>query len=216
MKNNAIILQQAYEPVINHVFTDMLRMTMGRHSAYALSHNMDYLAYFGDYTERDVYAGAWSKVKMIMDSLSKGYKYVFWLDTDAAIVDFNADLRDAFTGSIGCCEHKTDKFPKEWQVPTHLNVGVMFVRNDEGVLDFMQKWWDTFPGDKRWMEQGSFNDLSKDNPLIFKLDDKYNATVNVNMCENPVIVGWHGVMPLSKRIGMMKHEMYNDHIKYRV
>ena len=212
---DSIILQQAYETEINHYFTDMIRLTMQRHAAYALSHKMDYQIYFGDYTDRDVYTGAWSKVKMILDALEKGYKYIFWLDTDAAIVDFNADLRDAFTGSIGCCEHKN--LPKEWNVPDHLNVGVTFVRNDPGVKEFIQKWWDAFPGDKRWMEQGSFNQLSKEYPeLVFKMDDKYNATVNVNMCENPVIIGWHGIMPLNKRFNLMKQMMYTDHIKYKV
>jgi hypothetical protein len=212
--NDSIILQQCYEPTLGTYFVDMLRMTMGRHAAYALSHKMDYLPYFGDYTERGVNTGGWSKIKMIQDSLER-YKYIFWIDTDAAIVDFSADLRDAFTGSIGCCEHKN--LPKELQVPDHFNVGVTFVRNDPGVEDFMRAWWNSFPGDKRWVEQGAFNQLIKEYPeLFFKLDDKYNATVNVNMCEKPVIVGWHGIMPLNKRFNMMKQTMYNDHIKFKV
>lgn len=215
---DAIILQQAYDPTENTYFVDMLRLTMQRHAAYALSHKMDYLPYFGDYSDRDVYTGGWSKIKMILDALDNGYKYIFWVDTDAAIVDFNADLRDAFPekGLIGCCEHNEKAFKKEMQIPTHLNVGVTFVQNGEGVREFVQKWYDSFPGVQRWAEQGSFNELAKDNPLVFKMDDKYNATVNVNMCENPVIVGWHGVFPLNKRFNMMKETMYTDHIKYKV
>ena len=215
--NNSIIIQQAYEPDLNHIFTDMLRLTMNRHSAYALSHKIDYLPFFGDYTDRDVRTGGWSKIKMMIDCIEKGYEYVFWIDTDAAIMDFTKDLRDAFTDkNIGCCEHNAKNFPKDWQVPTHLNVGVTFVKNGEGVLSFLQKWWDAFPGEQRWVEQGSFNKLAKESDLVFKMDDKYNATVNVNMCENPVIVGWHGVSPISKRFAMMKQALYNDHIKYRV
>ena len=216
MKNDAIILQQAYEPNYNTYFSDMLRLTMQRHAAYALSHKMDYLPYFGDYTDRDVTTGGWSKIKMILDALDKGYKYVFWIDTDAAIVDLTVDLREAFTGFIGCCEHDGTKLPKEWKVPVHLNVGVTFVKAGDGVREFIQKWWDAYPGHQRWMEQGSFNDLSKDNPLVFKMDDKYNATVNMNMCEKPVIKGWHGVTPFNKRYNMMKQEFYNDHIKFKV
>jgi hypothetical protein len=216
---NAIILQQAYDEIAPNggCFSDMLRLSMQRHAAYARSHNMDYQAYFGDYSDRDVWTGGWSKIKMIMDALDKGFQYIFWVDTDAAIIDFNADLRDAFTDKfIGVCEHNESKFPKEWKVPTHLNVGVMFVKNGAGVREFIQKWWDTFPGDKRWLEQGAFNELAKDSELVFKMNDRYNATVNVNMCDNPVIIGWHGISPVSKRLGMMKQTMFNDHIKFRI
>ncbi|MFA5208295.1 MAG: putative nucleotide-diphospho-sugar transferase [Candidatus Paceibacterota bacterium] len=195
----------------------MLRLTFQRHAAYAMSHKMDYQCYIGDYAlDKGVLTGAWHKIKMIIDALERGYEYVFWLDTDTAIVG-DEDLRNAFTDKfIGCCEHKSDKFPKEWQVPTHLNVGVVFVKNGKGVLDFMRKWWDSFPGDKRWMEQGSFNELVKESDLIFKLDDRFNATVNVNEVEKPVILGWHGIQPASKRFSMMKATMYDDHIKYKV
>jgi hypothetical protein len=178
---------------------------------------MDYLPFFGDYTDRDVRTGGWSKIKMMIDCIEKGYEYVFWIDTDAAIVDFSTDLRSAFTDKyIGCCEHDTKNFIKEYQIPTHLNVGVTFVKNGEGVLSFLKKWWDSFPGEQRWVEQGSFNKLAKESDLVFKMDDKYNATVNVNMCENPVIIGWHGVTPNNKRFALMKQTLYTDHIKYRV
>jgi hypothetical protein len=188
---------------------------MQRHVAYAISHKMDYIPYFGDYTDRDVYTGGWSKIKMIVDALKK-YEYVFWIDTDAAIVKFDTDLRDAFQGNIGCCEHRAEVFPKELEIPTHYNVGVIFVKNDDGVKEFFESWWNSYPGDPRWAEQGAFNELVKDSPLFFKLDDRYNATVNVNMCEDPVIVGWHGVSPLNKRFEMMKKQFISDHLKYKV
>jgi hypothetical protein len=215
---DSIIIQQAYEEVNNGggYYSDMLRLTMQRHAAYARSHLMDYQIYFGEPTDRDVFTGAWHKIKMIQDALERGYKYIFWIDIDAAIVDFSQDLRDAFKGSIGCVQHKHEQLPKEYNIPTHLNVGVVFVRNDEGVKEFIQNWWNAFPGDKRWAEQGAFNDLAKDNPLVFKMDDKYNATVNVNMCEKPVIVGWHGIHPAEKRFSMMKTSFLDDHIKFRV
>ena len=215
---NAIILQQAYSPIINHKFTDMLRLTMQRHAAYALSHKMDYQVYFGDYTDRSVFTGGWDKIKLIQDALNRGYEYVFWIDTDAAIIDFSVDLRDAFTDKfIGCCEHKRENLPKEYDIPTHLNVGVTFVKNGNGVKEFIQEWWDSFPGDKRWVEQGSFNEMAKKYPeIVFKMDDRFNATVNVNMCEKPVILGWHGIQPDSKRFNMMRNTMYNDNVKYKV
>lgn len=220
MTRNAIILQQSNEEVIGNGghFSDMIRLTMQRHAAYARAFKMDYQIYFGEPTDRNVWTGAWHKIKMIQDALERGYEYVFWLDTDAAIVDFNADLRNAFTDKfIGCVQHDGSKLPKEWNVPVHLNVGVTFVRNGAGVKEFMQEWWDSFPGDKRWLEQGAFNDLAKLHPeLVFRMDDKYNATVDMNMCDNPVVIGWHGITPISKRFGMMKKTMYQDHIRFKV
>lgn len=210
---DAIILQQAYTPDQEGtgLFSDMLRLSMQRHAAYSRSHKMDYQIYFGDYlNEKGLITGGWHKIKMIQDALEKGYQYIFWIDTDAAITDMEADLRDAFTDKfIGCCEHNANG------IPVHLNVGVVFVKNGEGVKEFMNEWWDAFPGDKKWMEQGSFNDLAKKSELVFKMDDKYNATINVNMCENPVITGWHGISPI-QRFKLMKKEMLTDHIKYRV
>jgi hypothetical protein len=217
---DGIILQQAYEENNNGggYYSDMLRLTMQRHAAYARSHQMDYQVYFGEPTERDVFTGAWHKIKMIQNALERGYKYIFWLDTDTAIVDFSQDLRDAFTDKfIGCVEHKHENLPKEYDIPTHLNVGVVFVKNHPGISGFMQEWWDSFPGDKRWAEQGSFNEMAKKyTDWVFKMDDKYNATVNVNMCEKPVIVGWHGIAPAEKRFSMMKTSFLDDHIKFRV
>jgi len=210
---DAIIIQQAYTPDVEGagLFSDMLRITMQRHAAYARAHQMDYVAYFGDYCqEKGLSTGGWHKIKMILDYLEKGYKYIFWIDTDAAIVDLEADLREAFTDKfIGCCEHNANN------IPAHLNVGVMFVKNGDGVKEFMREWWDAFPGDVRWMEQGAFNDLVKKSDLVFKMDDKYNATVNVNMVENPVIIGWHG-LAIRNRITLMKKRFIDDHIRFRV
>jgi hypothetical protein len=211
---NAIILQQAYTPDtdVSGLFSDMLRLTMQRHAAYARAHQMDYVAYFGDYcNEKGLTTGGWHKIKMILDCLERGYEYVFWIDTDAAVVDFEEDLREAFTDKfIGCCEHNANN------IAAHLNVGVTFVRNGDGVKEFMREWWDAFPGDKRWMEQGAFNDLTKKYPeLVFKMDDRYNATVNVNMVDNPVIIGWHG-LNAKNRIAMMKKKLLDDHIRFRV
>ncbi len=213
---DAILLQQAYTPDIEHsgLFYDMLRITMQRHAAYARAWQMDFQLYFGDYIPgMDVMTGAWHKIAMIKDALAKGYEYVFWLDTDAAICNFNVDLRSAFTveGDIGACEHDANG------IPPHLNVGVLFVRNSEKSRRFIDDWIATYPGDKRWFEQGSFNELAKKyQETVFKMDDRFNATVNVNEVTKLVIKGWHGIMPIQKRFEMMKKFFWQDHIKYRV
>ena len=212
---DAILLQQAYTPDIEHsgFFYDMLRITMQRHAAYTRAWKMDFQLYFGDYVpDMDVMTGAWHKVVMIRDALAKGYEYVFWLDTDAAICDFNVDLRSAFTGEgdIGACEHDANG------IPAHLNVGVLFVRNSDKTREFVDEWLATYPGDDRWFEQGSFNDLVKKHQgVVFKMDDRFNATVNVNEVNRPVVKGWHGLMP-RPRFEAMKKFFWQDHIKYRV
>lgn len=213
--NNAILLQQCYtaDGENTGVFYDMLRLTMQRHAAYTRAWNMDFQLYFGDYvSDRSFYTGAWHKIKMIQDALDMGYEYAFWLDTDAAVVDFNIDLRTAFTGdgTIGSCLHDANG------IPPHLNVGVLFVRNSDKAKDFLQEWWGLFPGERQWMEQGEFNKLKdRYQDVVFRMDDRFNATVNVNECENPVVKGWHGV-PLRKRYEMMKQFFRDDHIRYRV
>lgn len=212
---DALIIQMTSTPDIEEsgFFYDMLRMTVNRHAAYARAHKMDYQAQFGDYLpERGVYTGAWHKIAMIRDALEKGYEYVFWVDTDAGIVDFGVDLRSAFTGDgdIGAVEHDANNIPK------HLNVGVVFVRNTERARQFIKEWWDSFPGEERWVEQGSFNKLAEKYPdVVFRLDDKWNSTVGVNESDDPIIKGWHGVVP-PKRYEMMKKYFREDHIRFRV
>ena len=49
-----------------------------------------------------------------------------------------------------------------------------------------------------------------------QLDDKWNATVNVNQVEKPVVIGWHGVSPIAQRTALMKKAMATDHLKYKV
>lgn len=212
--NNAIILQQAYTPDAENsgYFYDMLRLTMNRHAAYARVHKMDYQVYFGEYLpERNMFTGAWHKIRMIQDAIDKGYEYIFWLDTDAGIADISVDLRDAFSGDgdIGACEHESKTIPR------HYNVGVLFVRNTDRSKNFIADWWNTFPGDERWLEQGSFNNMAKDNPVVFRMDDKWNATISVNEVDNPVVKGWHGILP-SDRFNAMRRYFKEDHIKYRV
>lgn len=211
---NAIILQQAYTPDSDSgFFYDMLRLTVNRHAAYARAWQMDYVAYFGDYTqERNVYTGSWHKIAMIRDALEKGYEYVFWVDTDAGIMDFGVDLRTAFTGDgdIGAAEHDAHN------IPAHLNVGVLYIRNTERARQFVSEWWDSFPGEKQWVEQGSFNKLREKYPeIVFKMDDKWNATVGTNEVDDPIVKGWHGI-PYGKRFDLMKQTFRDDHIRYRV
>lgn len=209
--NNAVILQQCNTE--GDLSKQALRLIFPRHSTYVNAHRMDYIARMGD-VAKDQLRGAWHKIYMLRDALMQGYEYAFWIDNDAALWDFNTDLRTAFdgnTGSIGACVHDANGIPR------HLNVGVLFVKNTPEALQFLNEWIAEYPGDVQWMEQGSFNKLAEKYPdIVFQMDDKFNATVNVNMVPNPVIYGWHGVNPWENRLDMMKAALREDYINYRV
>jgi hypothetical protein len=225
--NNAVIIQQStsptgYQKPWNGIFYDMLRLTNARHAAYARAHCFDYWSIMGD-IHPEMKDGAWAKIWLIQTALQEGYEFVAWIDADAAIMDFNADLRDALPDGkfIGACNHDPDKsaYLKSLNVPPHMNVGVLYIRNSPLTKEFIADWLASWPGKERWAEQGSFNDLvisDKYREICIAVEDTYNATVNVNQVEKPIIQGWHGVMPPDKRFQMMRTFLSDDFMKFRV
>jgi hypothetical protein len=225
--NNAVIIQQClssggYTGNWSGIFYDMLRLTQQRHAAYARAHGFDYWCIMGD-VHPGKQGGAWDKIALVLDALRRGYEYIVWLDTDAAVMDFEADLRDALPDGacVGAVVHDPARSPflRQNQVPRHQNVGVLYVRNDPRSVKFFEDWlaaWPGLPGLERWAEQGVFNKLAEDVDFVVGVDDKYNATVEVNMVDHPVVKGWHGVMPPERRLAMMRGELQNDFIFFRV
>jgi hypothetical protein len=220
---NAVLLQHTYSAssivVGDNCFNDMLRLTYQRHAAYAMAHRMDHWCFQGGiHPENPGEAGAWAKIHLMKMAL-KDYEYIFWVDADAAIMDFETDLRDAVKDiDIGACVHDPEKSPylKQLGIDKHINVGVMYLRNTDLTNDFIDKWLASYPGPKRWAEQGAFNELIKTIPAVSIIDDKWNATVNVNMVKKPVVMGWHGVMPSINRFLQMKAALADDFLTYRV
>lgn len=225
--NNAIIIQEcnsatAWTAPWSGVFYDMLRLTQPRHQSYARAHKFDLWSIFAD-VHPEMKVGAWPKVHLILDALKAGYEYVVWLDCDAAVIDFEADLRDALPADkcIGAVLHTPDKsaYLKQNNVPPHMNVGVLYVRNSELTREFFTDWLAAYPGHERWAEQGTFNELAQSEKyrgICANVADTYNATVNVNPVEKPVVMGWHGVMPPEKRLQMMRGAFADDFMKFRV
>src|SRR5574341_1895440 len=193
---NAVIIQQAYQI---GPFSDMLRLTYQRHAAYAWAHDMEYWPLSATLLP-DKWPGGWGKIWLMRLMLDQGYEHVFYIDTDAAIVDFETDLREALPEGklIGAVEHYApDWFPK-YDIPRHYNIGVLFLRNDPLTVELLDDWVGRFPGHPRWMEQGAFNEIVKEDryrDVFHVMEAKWNATVNVNPVDKPVIMGWHGVMP---------------------
>jgi len=225
MINDACILQHVYANTFGSLgipasaFNNMLRMTYLRHSAYAVNHHMDYYNIQGDtHPEMLSEAGDWAKVGLIYEALEKGYEYVFWIDADAGIVDMDVDLREAVKDcEWGACVHDPakSKFLQQAKIDKHINVGCMYLRNTPATKAFTEMWLNTYPGVNRWAEQGSFNQMVKEYPdIVTVIDDKWNATVNVNMVKNPVVMAWHG-LPLSERYRQMRDVFYFDYERYR-
>ncbi len=213
---DAVIIQQAWQ---NGPFADMLRLTYQRHAAYAWAHNMEYIAWAGC-LKPEMWPGGWGKIWLMRLMLDQGYRHVFWIDTDAAIVDPECDLRDGLPEGklIGAVEHYAPDWFPQAGIPRHYNVGVVFLRNAPRTYEFLDEWIGRYPSNGRWLEQGVFNELAtgKYADVFHKLDDKWNSTFRVNETPNPSIQGWHGVMPESKRYSMMKQVFQDDHLRFRV
>jgi hypothetical protein len=192
---------------------DMQRLTYQRHAAWTVAHQYDYWHFIGwPCPERA--GGAWDKIYWIRQALKMHYEFIAWLDTDAAIVK-DEDLTGCFDkgGLIGACLHDANG------IPAHLNVGVIYVKNDPLTMQFFEDWWASYPGEERWMEQGSFNTLAKSDAyagVVVRVDDKYNATVSVNDVADPIVKGWHGVYPFAQRLNAMKQFFWQDYMKFRV
>ena len=208
-KNKKLLIQNVHTMP---VFIDMLRLTMQRHAAYCVSHNFDYWCMFGNpCPERET--GAWDKIDRIMDGLRAGYEFVAWVDTDAAIMG-DEDLSNALTADqhIGGCIHDAH------DIPRHINVGALYFNNTKETRLFVSNWHDSYPAtEHQWQEQGEFNRLAKEHPeIVSEIDAKWNSTVDTNEVDNPVVKGWHGIRPHSLRLQVMKKELQNDFLKYRV
>lgn len=208
--NKKLLIQSAHSM---QTCIDMNRLTYQRHAAWTVAHKYDYWNFIGwPCPERA--GGAWDKVYWIRQALQMHYEFIVWLDTDAAIVK-DEDLSACFDngGLIGACWHDANG------IAPHLNVGVLYVKNDPRTAQFFADWWDSYPGDDRWMEQGSFNDLVASEAyrdIVVRLPNKYNATVGVNEDPDPVVKAWHGVFPFARRLLVMKQYFSGDYLKFRV
>ena len=218
---SGIILQQAMS---NDEYTDMLRLTHMRHTAYARAWDFDFWAIYSDILSNmpQHRLGGWGKIELIRMALVAGYPYVVWLDADAAVLDFNVDLRDALKdgGLIGACKHDAPWF-KDANMPVHINSGVMYFKNDPRTLEFVNAWAETREEaiQVRFLEQGAFNRMIEKPEwagVFSEIPARWNATVRVNEAKDEVVRGWHGVFPLPTRMQMMRQALCDDWYKYRV
>lgn len=203
--NNAVLIQQAYP---GKGFEPMIELTRERNAEYCKRFGFDYEVHIDAVNpEWQIEQGGWAKLLLIRDALQKGYKYVVWLDADAMIYDLNTDLRDGCPNGIGTCYHRIPQL-------NHWNVGVMLMQNTSEVRDFIAEWINQFPGAKDgWFEQGVFNRLGMKSKVVHTLSDKWNATVNVSMVPDAVVLGFHGHGNAKQRFEAMKRISDKEAVK---
>jgi hypothetical protein len=196
MKNNALILQSCINWKAEMV--KALDWLEPIHSAYAEKWKMDYWANRDIVIETDdpEYNPAWDRIKLMMDILDEGtYEYMFWIDHDCVIVDFNTDLRSGLDDGkdFGLVLHPG--VPGHPQLGAHFNMGVMLVRCTDRMTKFMHEVWDRRFSGPPWYEQDVVNGLLRDFEWMkmFQIaDDKFNSTLQVNDSPEPVIAAFHG------------------------
>ena len=193
--NNAVIIQHVY-PGLG--FEKMMELTRTHNVSYCNFHKFDYQTHCYA-NELDVNNGGWVKIELIRAALKAGYEYIVWLDADAMIIDVSVDLRHAFeAGKIGAAWHRIPQL-------NHWNVGVMYVHNTPDTSAFISQWLASYPPPKDgWMEQGVFNRMGKAGKIVSTVSDKWNATIDVNLVPDAVVLGFHGQGDAEYRYGMME------------
>lgn len=185
MPNDAILIQHVSE---NWEGANLYKLTAPINIDYCLRHKFDYeLLINGEATKGN---GDWAKVELMRTAMELPYKYIVWLDVDTIIVDKFADLRDGCPpDKIGACRHVLTSPPYNVNLD-HLNVGALYLQNTEANKARVDQWLAAYPGpvDPPWREQGAFNLLD----IGVAIDDKWNATGQVNPSPNPVVLGFHG------------------------
>lgn len=197
--NDAILIQQIYPDTPGVKLFDLTRE---HHQKYCDLHNVDYQCIIDDPApELDKHKGNWAKVKLVKQAMDK-YINIIWLDADTIIKDISIDLRDAVQyGKIGACWQRIPQLPQG-----HWNVGALYVHSR--AYNFVDRWIDAYPPPQDgWLEQGIFNRLGRETGTVVTLSDKWNATIDVSMCPDAVVLGFHGQGNPEYRYNMMKAAM---------
>ncbi len=193
---NAILIQHAYT---GGGFERMLELTRPHHEAYCRAWNFEHWSVVSEDARYPMSDGAWVKISMIERAFNDGYEYVVWLDADTLIVDPSVDLRVAIQPEkIGACWHRIPQL-------NHWNVGALYLHKSIPVRNFVGEWLASYPPPRDgWFEQGVFNRLARQSKTVVTLSDKWNATLNVNMVPDAVVLGFHGQGDAARRYELMK------------
>jgi hypothetical protein len=200
---DAIIVQQASRGV----WQRQLDVTAELHDAYAATHKMDLLRAVRQ-LER------WNRWQLVQWALEH-YAYVFWIDSDAAIVG-QEDLRDAVQDAPIGMVWGQDRRGAE---PLTCNNGVMHLRSTAEVqawaaevmahepdvtTDFSVTWWS--PAGQILYDAWITLALADDprwRALYGRLPARWNSIAGVSEVPEPVVMAWHGYGDQEQRLQAM-------------
>ncbi|MFM5999173.1 MAG: hypothetical protein ACKPCI_33080 [Dolichospermum sp.] len=135
---------------------------------------------------------AWLKVAIILRALKKGYKNVFFLDSDALIHNYTPAIESVF------CPEKQIYMSVESS--GNFNSGVIIVINHPQSIKFFEKLLlrADVPGfilpksDRNLYENGHVINLSKNSPIVQIISPKWNYNFNTVLPENEQEYILHG------------------------
>jgi len=196
--------------LIQHIYPDtpgvkLFDITREHHEKYCDKHGIDYQCVIDDpCPELDKNTGSWGKVELIRRALIE-YDDVVWLDADTLIVDMDTSLVDGVQyGKIGACWQRIPQLPQG-----HWNVGALYLSSTMETMEFVQSWIAAYPPTDGWLEQGIFNRLGHETNIVVTLSDKWNATLDVSMVPDAVVLGFHGQGDPQFRYNSMKNAFDN-------
>jgi hypothetical protein len=200
MVNDTVLIQHVFGKAL-----ELVSLTFHRTTNYCQQHNIDYLFSLAK-TNEDMKHFHWGHIPLIKEAMRKGYKNVIYLDADTVIADMNTDMREAISiGKVGAVWHNSHITEPNGLTKdlSHYNVGALYFSNTPLILEFIDKWYSTFPGDGYHafplvFEQGGFNILGKEMQIINRIDNKWNAECGIAPSPNPVVYGLHGFKNLKE------------------
>jgi hypothetical protein len=142
----------------------------------------------------------WYKIFLVKKLLEKDYDYVFWLDSDSAIMNFNIDLGEDILNN-----YDSDIFVGSDNIKYDIvNAGLFIIRNSEIGKEFIDDWVKEY---KPYCEKGngglrgrwamSCYEQGHLNKLIYEKYSKYTSFLdrsifqNNNSCHEDVFVMHH-------------------------
>lgn len=135
---------------------------------------------------------AWMKVAIIVKALQKGYKNIFFIDSDALIRDYSPPIKSVF------CTGKAIYMSVESS--GNFNSGVIIVENTRESLRFFQALLlrADVPGfllpksDRCLYENGHVINLAKNSPIVQVIDPKWNYNFFTDLPSGEQEYIWHG------------------------
>jgi hypothetical protein len=171
------------------------KLTEKINKKYANDNNYDFIVFKERFSNDR--APQWDKLKAIQKCLELGYKYVFWIDSDAY---FNKNIRlETFLKDekeFYICEDLKNSDNK-----CLINTGTMLIKNTNYIKLFLEKWWESYDKEylfKPYHEQTILDNIIKNN--YFNIKEKiqiypdytfncyFNDVYNKNTRDNLFVV----------------------------